>query len=103
MLTAHTWAFTLLALVLLIYLWRAVIEGQMLSAFSSLYGLAPWSSVAWRWPRRVGIWPHRLGVHSERLVGMTLSELSEPERPLAATGYVVLGRVGLAQLPQRAC
>jgi hypothetical protein len=42
----HAWAFTLLALLLLLYLWRAVIEGQMLSAVSSLYGLAPWSSVA---------------------------------------------------------
>jgi hypothetical protein len=42
----HTWAAALLALLLLIYLWRAVIEGETLSAVSSLYGLAPWSSVA---------------------------------------------------------
>jgi hypothetical protein len=40
------WAGVLLALVLLIYLWRAVIEGGTLSAVSSLYGLAPWSASA---------------------------------------------------------
>jgi len=40
----HVWACGLLALLLLIYLWRAVVEGEMLSAVSSLYGLAPWSS-----------------------------------------------------------
>jgi hypothetical protein len=32
-----------LALLLLIYLWRAVVEGEMLSAVSALYGLAPWN------------------------------------------------------------
>jgi Bacterial membrane protein YfhO len=42
----HAAAFALLALLLLVYLWKAVIEGQMLSAVSSLYGLAPWSAVA---------------------------------------------------------
>jgi hypothetical protein len=42
----HTRACALLSLVLLIYLWKAVVEGQMLSAVSSLYGLAPWSAVA---------------------------------------------------------
>lgn len=42
----HTRAGSLLALVLLIYLWKAVVEGQMLSAVSSLYGLAPWSAAA---------------------------------------------------------
>ncbi len=42
----HVRAFALLALFILIYLWRAVIEGEMLSAVSSLYGLAPWAAVA---------------------------------------------------------
>jgi hypothetical protein len=42
----HAWAFGLLTLFVLIYLWRAIIEGETLSAVSSLYGLAPWSSVA---------------------------------------------------------
>lgn len=42
----HARACALLALLLLIYLWRAVVEGETLSAVSSLYGLAPWSSVA---------------------------------------------------------
>jgi len=42
----HARACALLSLLLLIYLWKAVVEGEMLSAVSSLYGLAPWSAVA---------------------------------------------------------
>ncbi|HWF33199.1 MAG TPA: hypothetical protein VG188_11635 [Solirubrobacteraceae bacterium] len=40
----HVWAAVLLGLLLLIYLWPALVEGRVLTADASLYSLAPWKA-----------------------------------------------------------